>query len=317
MTRTFIKDLPNTVIILLCRFEYDKRNGVRKKVNTEFCFPVDEDLDRLPYTCEAVREMESRLSEFDRYSTASGAARQDSHLCEGERTKYSPITGSLAAGYRPREYYVYSLQGVVCHSGSAKSGHYFSFVRERHAPHEWYEFNDDRVHRVTSDYVKQEAFGGKIPAATATGKLAEDAADLPSNAYLLLYERKAPVDDWAVERSVAASLRPEPQFPLYTLHPVPPYQQLPQLPLPPAVPGATVETTCVASHDLPATAIHPQTAQISLPKPIPPPKYRMKPLPTPDFRRVLASARGMLLPPGPAVPFTPTGSAAKLQGEPH
>ena len=50
----------------------------------------------------------------------------------------------------PEQYFKYQLNGVVIHIGSADSGHYYSFIRDRekvNAPEDkkWYEFNDTQV----------------------------------------------------------------------------------------------------------------------------------------------------------------------------
>lgn len=68
-------------------------------------------------------------------------------------------------------YYVYQLRGVVVHSGTAESGHYFSLVK---LGTKWVKFDDEIVSEVTS--VEKEAFGSR------------DGQD-SKNAYILLYER--------------------------------------------------------------------------------------------------------------------------------
>jgi len=43
--------------------------------------------------------------------------------------------------------YLYELVGVLVHSGSANSGHYYSYIKERHEDSQgrWLEFNDTTV----------------------------------------------------------------------------------------------------------------------------------------------------------------------------
>ena len=39
-------------------------------------------------------------------------------------------------------YHKYNLKGVVVHSGQARSGHYYSFIKEKNEVGQWYQFND-------------------------------------------------------------------------------------------------------------------------------------------------------------------------------
>jgi ubiquitin C-terminal hydrolase len=43
----------------------------------------------------------------------------------------------------PEEYFRYKLKGVVVHTGSADSGHYYSFIED--GERNWFEFNDSSV----------------------------------------------------------------------------------------------------------------------------------------------------------------------------
>ena len=44
------------------------------------------------------------------------------------------------------EDFLYELQGVLVHSGTADVGHYYSYVKDRNDPKQtWYEFNDQQV----------------------------------------------------------------------------------------------------------------------------------------------------------------------------
>lgn len=47
----------------------------------------------------------------------------------------------------PKEYYEYRLTGIVIHTGTADSGHYYSFIkdREQSETEKWYEMNDHIV----------------------------------------------------------------------------------------------------------------------------------------------------------------------------
>jgi hypothetical protein len=71
---------------------------------------------------------------------------------------------------------MYKLKGVVVHTGSADSGHYYSFIED--ANKNWFEFNDSSVSPFDIKNLPEEAFGTK-----------DSYEDKVKNAYLLFYER--------------------------------------------------------------------------------------------------------------------------------
>jgi ubiquitin C-terminal hydrolase len=78
-------------------------------------------------------------------------------------------------------YYKYRLVGVLVHSGTAESGHYYSYIRDGE---KWYEFNIANL--------KSETFGGDD--SPVRGVNDWDATSNKSrNAYLLFYERIQPI----------------------------------------------------------------------------------------------------------------------------
>ena len=54
----------------------------------------------------------------------------------------------------------YELFGVLVHSGTTKSGHYYSFLRTSPSP-QWYKFNDSRVEEAKSAEAIDENWGGE------------------------------------------------------------------------------------------------------------------------------------------------------------
>lgn len=57
---------------------------------------------------------------------------------------------------------LYMLVGVLVHSGSANSGHYYSYIKERKyfvAQERWLEFNDTNVTEFDKSKLAQECFG--------------------------------------------------------------------------------------------------------------------------------------------------------------
>jgi hypothetical protein len=67
----------------------------------------------------------------------------------------------------------YRLQAVLVHEGAPEAGHYFVFIRSTRAG-DWYEFNDQRVRRVSWEHVHSVGRGGPGTA----------------SAYALLYRRE-------------------------------------------------------------------------------------------------------------------------------
>lgn len=58
---------------------------------------------------------------------------------------------------------IFELVGVLVHSGTAESGHYYSFIRERTSADDqprWFEFNDDNVSLWDSRNMSNQTFGG-------------------------------------------------------------------------------------------------------------------------------------------------------------
>ena len=71
----------------------------------------------------------------------------------------------------------YKLRGVVVHSGSADSGHYYSFIEAEE--NEWYEFNDDEVMPFDPQRLPDESFGSREGYEECKIR----------NAYLLIYQK--------------------------------------------------------------------------------------------------------------------------------
>ena len=97
-------------------------------------------------------------------------------------------------------YYEYELAGVLVHSGSADSGHYYSFIKERQQSNQnrWLEFNDTHVREFDIKNLGIECFGGNqdVGGAKANKGLLDDFSPADArqfercrNAYLLFYER--------------------------------------------------------------------------------------------------------------------------------
>jgi len=150
--RSLIKTPPDTLIIALKRFDMDYETFQSVKINDYFEFP--QELDLAPYTKEGVELLESGE--------------------EGEMPDYS-----------------YDLHGVLIHSGTVDTGHYYSYIRERGGD-DWYEFDDACVSEIDIDDLPELAFGGEVVKESydhKSGKVVTRRSVRANNAYLLVYER--------------------------------------------------------------------------------------------------------------------------------
>ena len=91
---------------------------------------------------------------------------------------------------------MFELVGILVHSGTAESGHYYSYIRERPASSSqqptWVEFNDADVTKFDHSNIPDQCFGGPTDASPFSS------VRFPKtwNAYMLFYQR---VDDMESE----------------------------------------------------------------------------------------------------------------------
>jgi ubiquitin C-terminal hydrolase len=160
--RCCIEHLPNTLIVHLKRFEFCFESLQNIKINDRFEFPHE--LDMRPYTKEGLAEEEGAMLGGDEQRRA--------------------------------DYYKYRLVGVLIHSGSANTGHYYSYIKERHYDdmassagggaddeQRWYEFNDRSVTSFNVDSIAEKCFGGRH------SESYRSSSDKHYSAYMLFYER--------------------------------------------------------------------------------------------------------------------------------
>jgi ubiquitin carboxyl-terminal hydrolase 9/24 len=142
LKRTCVKELPRYLIVSLKRLDFDRM--IRVKVN-DFCeFPLE--LDMFPYTQEGLEKKEK-----------SDKRKQEAQEKGEEVSEEEEVPLKY-----PADYYKFNLKGVVVHTGTADSGHYYSFIRETTAKNgdKWYEFNDNIVRDFDVSEMTNECFGG-------------------------------------------------------------------------------------------------------------------------------------------------------------
>ncbi|ETS76319.1 hypothetical protein PFICI_11706 [Pestalotiopsis fici W106-1] len=84
---------------------------------------------------------------------------------------------------------VFELVGVLVHSGTAESGHYYSYIRERptsDGTQPWFEFNDDNVTAWDPVNLANSCFGGRDNSSRFDGGLGFEKG---YSAYMLFYQR--------------------------------------------------------------------------------------------------------------------------------
>ena len=95
------------------------------------------------------------------------------------------------------EDYQYELNGILAHSGTSDSGHYYSFIRQRSSPglveeeREWFEFNDTMVWPYPEDRIALDCYGGTVKTdKIINGEIRSELTIKNNNAFMLFYDRK-------------------------------------------------------------------------------------------------------------------------------
>ncbi|KAK5956953.1 hypothetical protein OHC33_002442 [Knufia fluminis] len=99
---------------------------------------------------------------------------------------------------------VFELVGVIIHSGTAETGHYYSFVRQRpsskNSKDSWVQFNDQDVTKFDSRQMRDQAFGGCDQRFGTITKF--------YNGYMLFYQRSSSIEGYAQDYPVFDSSKP-------------------------------------------------------------------------------------------------------------
>lgn len=86
---------------------------------------------------------------------------------------------------------IFELVGILVHSGTAESGHYYSYIRERPSwgpTPTWVEFNDDNVIPFDPNSIETSCFGGTDYRAPDSGSFQFEKS---WSAYMLFYQRSS------------------------------------------------------------------------------------------------------------------------------
>ncbi|KAM3539471.1 hypothetical protein ARSEF1564_007608 [Beauveria bassiana] len=116
----------------------------------------------------------------------------DDYFAFPDKLDLQPYTIEHLSGSTPEgKQDMFELVGVLVHAGTAESGHYYSYVRER-APNQdtttkWVEFNDDQVGLWNPSSMEASTFGG--PERRSVYEENSISFDKSYSAYMLFYQR--------------------------------------------------------------------------------------------------------------------------------
>jgi hypothetical protein len=143
--------LPNTLLLHLNRLVFNYDTFMREKINTRVEFP--EELAMHQYTKEGQPPIVPAAPAGPSSSAAPSAAGPPSPGSQPSSDKPKPAEEPASSKYR--------LVGVLCHTGTAEYGHYYSYIRDR-STDQWFEFNDSVVRPFNfKDEVERQCFGGE------------------------------------------------------------------------------------------------------------------------------------------------------------
>ena len=144
LKRCCIKRMPNVLILVLKRFEFNFDTMTKFKIN---------DLCEFPMALNMQKYSQENLQKQDLVKEMEDKNLTQSDLNDDQK--------SILGKQIPQKYYDYKLKGTVIHLGTADQGHYYSFIQDRESEsNKWYEFNDHIIKDFDPSDIPYEAFGG-------------------------------------------------------------------------------------------------------------------------------------------------------------
>lgn len=148
------------------------------------------------------------LKRFDFNLQTLQRSKIDDYFAFPQQLDLQPYTIEHLSGSAPDgKQDMFELVGILVHTGTAESGHYYSYVRERplkqDTPPKWVEFNDDSVGVWNSASMEAATFGG--PERRSIYEENSIVFDKSYSAYMLFYQRILPPGE-AAETAPAADV---------------------------------------------------------------------------------------------------------------
>jgi ubiquitin carboxyl-terminal hydrolase 9/24 len=211
--RTLLSKSPNVLIVMLKRFLFNFDTFMTDKTNSYFEFP--EQLDLTPYSFYNVMKREGKLPQ-DAEETKEKPVEEENdedlqeenkeeEKKEDQEAKKDGEDSEPEVLPEEEDCFEYKLVGVVTHSGSANSGHYWSYINTLRgvdepdendpnwantAQDKWMEFNDSTVRDFNFDRLKDETFGGETKSFSSSLWGFGGSTSYGQSGYTLFYEKR-------------------------------------------------------------------------------------------------------------------------------
>ena len=138
-------------MLQLKRFEYNLDTFARYKVNSRYEFPTTLDIE----------SMTENISTNDNNSSINDEeANQSLNRSLSQNLSQSISQDLIQSSNDNSSETVYDINGIVFHSGTAQTGHYFSCIK---LCDKWFKFNDTDVTEESEESVLNQAYGGSSP----------------------------------------------------------------------------------------------------------------------------------------------------------
>ena len=152
---------PIVLVIQLKRFEYDLRTCNRYKINDKFIFPLELDISDICFN----EKIDEEDDDEDDPNSVDFIGK-----CNWN---FKPMNEDDVYMNKIKNGMIYTLHGVVVHTGTAVGGHYFSIIKKEDGS--WYNFNDIAVSKISEKDMLSMCYGENNDT---------------TSAYILYYTRK-------------------------------------------------------------------------------------------------------------------------------